>query len=97
MKRNLRNAFNALIAIGAPVMETTRAATNDRGERIMEESFTISGEANDNRQWADYYMEYGSNMNNTFPGFHKDICDILSRFGLYPEWENAGMANVWEG
>lgn len=90
MTRNMRLAFRALKKIGAPVFANE--------DNIHGKNFQISAEQNVDRVWADYYWydrarDLGDNQ---FPGFNKQICDVLERYGLYPEWHTAGNAHVHE-
>lgn len=85
MKRNFRKAFNELKKIGAPVRE---------GGWSKDDGFRISGEDNTNYVWADYYNEFCSNDYEF--GVSPKITDILNRHGLYCEWCNPGVLDVWE-
>jgi hypothetical protein len=101
MKRNARNAYNALKKIGAPVLDP------DLG---WGGHFAISGElygrdngfyeghkdyASDGMEWANYYSEdYNENWSRF--GVHNEINDILDKYGLYAEWYNAGVLGVYD-
>lgn len=87
MSRNMRNAYRALKKLGAPVFTNT--------DNIQHGNFKISAEDNVDRVWADYYCEFGINRDNRTPGVDKDICDIMERYDLYLEWENAGCLTAW--
>ena len=80
MKRNYRNAFNALEKIGAPVFE-------------RDDCLFISAESNYDEIWADYYDRYGSL--DDF-GVSKKINAILDKYGLFAEWQNPGCLAVCE-
>ena len=85
MKRNYRNAFNALEKIGAPLI--------DHGG----DEFYISAENNVNEIWADYYMMGypACSMLDDFGVNHK-INAILDKYGLFAEWQNPGCLAVCE-
>lgn len=84
MKRNYRNAYNALKKIGAPVI--------DHGG----DEFFISAENNVTEIWADYYMMgMGSSFVDDF-GVNKKIGAILDKYGLFAEWQNPGCLAVCE-
>ena len=86
MKRNYRNAFNALEKIGAPVFE--------RDDRLF-----ISAEDNCDEMWADYYaMGDGYSCGGALDDFgvNNKINAILGKFGLFAEWQNPGCLAVCE-
>jgi len=84
MKRNYRNAYNALKKIGAPLI--------DHGG----DEFYISAENNSTEIWADYYMMgIGCTMLDDFGVNHK-INAILGKYGLFAEWQNPGCLAVCE-
>ena len=108
MKRNARNAFEALKKINAPVFESA-----DYGCQ-----FIIGGElrTSDDRYFADYWREElkeflrpikkgedtrfltiiaGEVCENPF-GIRTDVGAILKEHGLYGEWINGGMLGVYE-
>jgi len=87
MKKNYRNAFEALKKIGAPVFE--------RSDLADKESFGISGEDNYPICWADYY-EGSAYADCDDSGVNKKIVDILEKYGLHAEWDNPGSLSVWE-
>jgi len=77
-------AFRTLIAMGAPVLR----------HPDQEEHFIISAECNDDKVWADYYDAHN------IPGYHLGVCPeitkVLNDHGLFCEWQNPGMLNVWD-
>jgi len=85
MKRNIRKAFTELKKIGAPVYE---------GGWNGGDTFRISGEENCNEIWADYYNEFGSSEYEF--GVSPKITSVLTKNGLYCEWCNAGVLDVYE-
>lgn len=85
MKRNFRLAYNELKKIGAPVRE---------GGYNGDDTFRISGEENYDTIWADYYNEFLS-ADYEF-GVNPKITNILNKYGLYCEWCNPGVLDVWE-
>jgi len=82
MNKALKAAFEALQKINAPVLE----------REDCKESFIISAESNDNAYWADYYGEFAK-FND--PYVCPEIVNILTRFGLYYEWESPGHLSAW--
>lgn len=105
MKRNARNAFNALKKIGAPVFDSY-----DSGAPLESGHFAISGEnaggdnygyegekgyAPDGMDWADYYSEdYNENWSKF--GVHNAINEILDEYDLFAEWYDAGSLRVYD-
>lgn len=93
MKKNYRQAFNALKKMGCPVIE--------RPEGDRDGLFVISAEENVDRVWADYW-EYSCGDDVVFllfggvRGVAQDICDVLHEHGLYAEWINPGIVGVYE-
>lgn len=104
MKRNARNAFNALKKIGCPVFE---------GDAGYGAQFCISAEDNgtdahidatENILWADYYEgklleRYNPNDPNEILwafGVNTKINRILKANGLVSEWINGGMLGVYD-
>ena len=82
MKRNERNAFNELEAMGAPVIE--------RPEGDGDGPFVLSAEDNVDRVWADYWQgEFG------LFGVAQDVCDIAEKHGLFCEWINPGCVGFY--
>lgn len=87
MKRNYRNAVKALEKIGAPVID-------HGGDEIY-----ISAESNIETVWADYYaMGDGYTCGGQLDDFgvNKKIGAILSKYGLFAEWQNPGCLAVCE-
>jgi len=87
MTRNAQKAFKELKELGCPVFE-----------RSDVDLFCISGEDSASFEWADYYQDFGGAClkgGNEF-GLAKDAVDILSKYGLYAEWENAGGLIVYQ-
>ena len=76
-------AFNELKAIGAPINHLGKGWS---GIAL----FSISAENNDFIIWADYYkFEYGEF------GVNMKIINILSKYGLFCEWQNPGVLDVF--
>lgn len=94
MKRNARNAYKALVKIGAPVMEEP---WNNGYFRISGETNYQAGEFGGNKvvaeNWADYYNENGSDFDF---GVNPKINKILDKYGLYCEWQNPGVMDVYD-
>jgi len=87
MKRNYRNAVKALEKIGAPVID-------HGGDEIY-----ISAENNIDEIWADYYaMGDGYTCGGQLDDFgvNKKIGAILSKYGLFAEWQNPGCLAICE-
>jgi hypothetical protein len=85
LETRAKKAFNALKKLGAPV--------HHLGEGWSGNSlFSISAEENYDRVWADYYDEY----NFLDCGVDPDIRDVLDKYGLYTEWANPGVLEVYE-
>ena len=82
MKRNYRNAYNALKTLGVPMFER-----DDRPER-----FFISAEHPESFDWCNYY----STRSDWVFGVNPAIETVLKRYGLFPEWENPGCLVVCE-
>lgn len=93
--KNAEKAYKELVAIGAPVMD----------EGWSSGYFRISGEMNDTGGtfggnnviedvWADYYEEYCP-AEWEF-GINPKIDKILEKYGLFCEWVNAGVADVYD-
>lgn len=85
MKRKFRTAYNALKKIGCPVYE---------GGWNGEDTFRISAEDNLDHVWADYYMM--SEEGGYVFGVSPRINEVLDKHGLFAEWCNPGVLNVWE-
>ena len=83
-----KRAFEALKKIGAPV--------NHLGEGWSGDSlFSISGESNYDEMWADYYNEFQLSSLDDF-GVNNKINKVLEKYGLYAEWYNPGVLEVYE-
>lgn len=82
MTRAERNLFNALKAIGAPVIE--------RPEGDGDGPFVLSAEDNYERVWADVYQPDHGEF-----GVDQEVCDIVRSHGFMLEWINAGMLGVY--
>jgi hypothetical protein len=81
-------AFNKLKEMGVPVRHLGEGWSG-RG------LFSISGEENyDGVIWADYYMM--SDGGYEF-GVNPKITKILQHYGLFAEWCNSGVLDVYEG
>lgn len=92
MKRNVKNAFDALQKKGAKVFET-----KDYGAH-----FIISGEDNYPVAVADYWQEYmkehvdaAGKIQNAF-GIATFVHEILRANGLYAEWIDGGTVGVYD-
>lgn len=83
MKRNLRNAYNAMKKIGAPVY--------DHGE---DDTFVISAEENYEDLWADYYEGY--RIFNNQHMVNDKLAAILDKYGLWCEWYDCGSLRVYQ-
>lgn len=85
LETRAKRAFNKLKEMGAPVMHFGEGW----GGRAL---FAISGEANDDEIWADYYR-YNSDK---YPfGVNPKVEKVLSQYGLYCEWCNPGVLDVF--
>jgi hypothetical protein len=84
-----KRAFDALKKLGAPV--------NHFGEGWGGSAqFSISAEENyDGVVWADYYNEFNLSSLDDF-GINEKIAKILTKYKLYTEWSNAGVADVYD-
>jgi len=83
MKRQFRNAYNALKKLGVPVY--VRDDMNGR--------FQISAEAPDSYKWADYYAYARDNWDF---GVNPIVDKVLKKYGLFSEWINPGELGVYE-
>lgn len=83
MKRQFRNAFNALKKLGVPVY-----VRDDMGGR-----FQISAEEPESYKWADYYAYARAGWDF---GVNPLIDQVLKKYGLFSEWINPGELGVYE-
>ena len=81
MKVKFQKALNELQSMGVPVIE---------GGWNGEDTFRISGEDNGDYLWADYYA-----MDSGDFGVNPEITKVLDKFGLFAEWVNPGVLNVY--
>jgi hypothetical protein len=81
MKREFRNAYNALQKMGVPVY-----VRDD-----MDGRFQISAEEPESYKWACTY----SNHPNWDFGVNPKIDEVLSKYNLHSEWINAGELGVY--
>jgi hypothetical protein len=82
MKRNYRNAFNALTKLGVPTYQ-----------RSDMEHFAISAEDAESYKFCDYYAYMREDWEF---GVSPVITDTLRKYGLHAEWINAGELGVYE-
>jgi hypothetical protein len=82
MKRNYRNAFNALNKLGVPTYQ-----------RSDMEHFAISAEDAESYKFCDYYAYMREDWEF---GVSPVITDTLRKYGLHAEWINAGELGVYE-
>jgi hypothetical protein len=82
MKRNYRNALNALNKLGVPTYQ-----------RSDMEHFAISAEDADSYKFCDYYAYMREDWEF---GVSPAITDTLAKYGLHAEWINAGELGVYE-
>jgi hypothetical protein len=83
MKRDFRNAYNALKKMGVPVY-----VRDD-----MDGRFQISAEESDSYKWCDYYE--GDCHPNWVFGVNPKIGEVLRKYGLFAEWINPGELGVY--
>jgi hypothetical protein len=101
MKRNARNAFNALKKIGAPVLGPELGWGGHfaiSGERAGRDDYMYPGSkdfASDGMDWAEYYSEDYAEAWSRF-GVHNEINDILDDYDLFAEWVNPGVLAVYD-
>ena len=81
MKRNARNAYNALKKMGVPVFE-----------REDLPYFGISAEDEESYRFLDYWGEYRGG----FPWISEEVEAVLSKYRLFAEWENPGAVGVYD-
>jgi len=84
MKRNQRNAYNALKKLGVPLFERSD----------IEGTFLISGEDAESYKWCDYYDGY--RIPDWEFGVHPLITKTLRKYNLFAEWENPACLVVWD-
>jgi hypothetical protein len=82
MKRNYRNALNALTKLGVPTYQ-----------RSDMDHFAISAEDADSYKFCDYYAYMREDWEF---GVSPVITDTLRKYGLHAEWINAGELGVYE-
>jgi hypothetical protein len=82
MKRNYRNALNALNKLGVPTYQ-----------RSDMDHFAISAEDADSYKFCDYYAYMREDWEF---GVSPVITDTLRKYGLHAEWINAGELGVYE-
>lgn len=101
MKRNARNAFNALKKIGAPVLGPELGWGGHfaiSGELAGRDNWFYEGskdEAPNGFYWAEYWSPSAAGPGEEF-GVNKAILDILNKYDLYAEWNNPGVLNVYD-
>ena len=81
MKRDFRNAYNALKKMGVPVY-----VRDD-----MDGRFQISAEDDESYKWCDMY-EHPDHWNF---GVNPKIDEVLKKYGLFSEWINPGELGVY--
>ena len=82
MKRDFRNAYNALKKMGVPVYV----------REDMDGRFQISAEEPESYQWADYYAYARADWDF---GVNPKIDALLGKYNLHSEWINAGELGVY--
>jgi hypothetical protein len=82
MKRNYRNALNALNKLGVPTYQ-----------RSDMEHFAISAEDAESYKFCDYYAYMRDDWEF---GVSPTITDTLAKYGLHAEWINPGELGVYE-
>jgi hypothetical protein len=82
MKRNYRNALNALNKLGVPTYQ-----------RSDMDHFAISAEDAESYKFCDYYAYMREDWEF---GVSPTITDTLSKYGLHAEWINPGELGVYE-
>ena len=83
MKRNYRNALNALTKLGVPTYQ-----------RYDMENWAISAEHENSYKFCDYYD--GHNMPDWEFGVSPVIYNTLRKYNLHAEWINPGELGVYE-
>jgi hypothetical protein len=82
MKKDFRNAYNALKKMGVPVY-----VRDD-----MDGRFQISAEDSESYKWADYYAYDRADW---IFGVNPKIDEVLKKYGLFSEWINPGELGVY--
>ena len=83
MKKDFRNAYNALKKMGVPVY-----VRDD-----MDGRFQISAEESNSGEWCNYYDgDYRSDWDF---GVNPKIDEVLKKYGLFSEWINPGELGVY--
>ena len=82
MKRNYRNALNALKKLGVPTYQ-----------RSDMEHFAISAEDSESYKFCDYYAYMREDWEF---GVSPVITETLAKYGLHAEWINPGELGVYE-
>jgi hypothetical protein len=82
MKRNYRNALNALKKLGVPTYQ-----------RSDMEHFAISAEDAESYKFCDYYAYMREDWEF---GVSPVITETLAKYDLHAEWINAGELGVYE-
>ena len=82
MKRDYRNALNALNKLGVPTYQ-----------RSDMEHFAISAEEPDSYKFCDYYAYMRDDWEF---GVSPVITETLAKYNLHAEWINAGELGVYE-
>jgi hypothetical protein len=83
MKRNYRNALNALTKLGVPTYQ-----------RYDMEHFAISAEDSESYKFCDYYDGY--RIPDWEFGVSPVVTETLRKYGLHAEWINPGELGVYE-
>lgn len=83
MTRDERKLFNALKAMGCPVIS--------RPDGDADGAFVISAEDNVDRVWADYWEDWFGEF-----GVAQDVCDVVRKHGFFCEWINPGIVGVYK-
>lgn len=91
MNTKAAKAIKELKAIGAPVYHEGQGYSGNA-------LFAISAEENDSTIWADYYaMADGDELGLGLDfGVNKRITKILEKHGLWAEWVNPGVLDVYK-
>lgn len=83
MKSNFKSAYAELAALGVPVFQ--------RPDHIGRGIFGISAEETTSQDWLDYYCAPPSWDFGVSPV----LSEVLSKHGLFAEWETPGSVNVY--